>query len=89
MAAVSETTTTVAWTVEAGDAAAVHNAAHSLKSSSAQLGARHLSDIARTLEQMAREEGLESAPELHDQLEAALAEALAALDEIVETETSG
>jgi HPt (histidine-containing phosphotransfer) domain-containing protein len=44
--------------VERGDAAAIQSAAHSLKSSSANVGAGAVSESARLLEQLAREMSL-------------------------------
>jgi signal transduction histidine kinase/CheY-like chemotaxis protein len=69
--------------VAAGDAGTVGEAAHALKSSSAQLGARQVSELALVLEQAARNADLENAPELEDQLGHAIEEALAALDAVV------
>jgi HPt (histidine-containing phosphotransfer) domain-containing protein len=65
------------------DASAVDDAAHALKSSSAQLGARRVSELAIALLNAARSGDLRLGPELVDQLGAALDEALAALDEEV------
>jgi signal transduction histidine kinase/DNA-binding NarL/FixJ family response regulator len=69
--------------IAAGDAEALRNAAHALKSSSAQLGARHASELALNLERLAREGDLRDVPELVDHLGRSLDEALAALDAIV------
>jgi CheY-like chemotaxis protein len=69
--------------VAAGDAGSVGDAAHALKSSSAQLGAKQVSELALVLEQAARNADLENAPELEDQLGHAIEEALAALDAVV------
>ncbi len=52
-----------------GDAPGVQRAAHSLKSSSANLGALQLSDFCKTLESSGREAALEEAPQLFAQIE--------------------
>ena len=62
------------------DCVALDAAAHPLKSSSAQLGAMRVSELAATLVQDAREGTLARAPELADQLDAALSDAMEALD---------
>jgi len=69
--------------VAAGDAGSVGDAAHALKSSSAQLGANQVSELALVLERAARNADLENAPELEDQLGHAIEEALAALGAVV------
>jgi HPt (histidine-containing phosphotransfer) domain-containing protein len=69
--------------VAAGDAGSVGDAAHALKSSSAQLGANQVSELALVLEQAARNADMENAPELEDQLSHAIEEALAALGAVV------
>ncbi|MBW2393511.1 MAG: response regulator [Deltaproteobacteria bacterium] len=66
-----------------GDTGATADAAHALKGSSAQIGAGRVSDIARSLEEAGRNGSLELAPELADQLGAALEEALEELDRLV------
>ena len=55
--------------VAAGDGEALHQAAHSLKSSSANLGATQLAALCRELEQGGRERRLEDAAELFQALE--------------------
>jgi HPt (histidine-containing phosphotransfer) domain-containing protein len=60
-----------------GDAEAVRRAAHFLKSSAAQLGALRLSELARELEERAREAGLSS---LEDRVHALVAAADVARD---------
>ena len=55
--------------IAAGDAPGVQRAAHSLKSSSANLGALQLSDFCKTLETNGREAALEEAPQLFAQIE--------------------
>ncbi len=72
--------------VESGDAEAVRGAAHSLKSSSAQLGALRVSELARQVEEVARAGQLEDAPDLADQLGALLDEALDALAQLAQEE---
>jgi HPt (histidine-containing phosphotransfer) domain-containing protein len=72
-----------------GDAPVVNDAAHALKSSSAQLGALSVSELARSLEKIAGEAStawLETAPALVDQLDAAFADAVTALEELVSNE---
>ena len=69
--------------VSSGDREAVRRAAHTLKSSSTQLGARHVSELALALEQSARDRNLANAEDLADLLSHSLEEALAMLDAIV------
>ncbi len=69
--------------VSSGDREAARRAAHALKSSSAQLGARHVSELALALEQSARDRNLANAEDLADLLSHSLEEALAMLDAIV------
>ena len=52
----------------AGDASAVQKAAHTLKSSSANLGALQMADLCKTLEAGGREAALEKAPQLLTQI---------------------
>ncbi|MDQ1262569.1 MAG: histidine phosphotransfer protein HptB [Euryarchaeota archaeon] len=54
--------------VESGDAKGLHMAAHSLKSSSAYVGAMHLSALAKELEMMGRSNTLVGAGELAQRL---------------------
>jgi HPt (histidine-containing phosphotransfer) domain-containing protein len=54
--------------VENGDAKGLHMAAHSLKSSSAYVGAMRLSALAKELELMGRSNSLEGAKELAQRL---------------------
>jgi CheY-like chemotaxis protein len=56
--------------VASGDAAAVQKAAHSLKSSSANLGAMQLSALCKELETCGREGNLEDTSQLLDQIKA-------------------
>ncbi len=53
-----------------GDAAAVQTAAHSLKSSSANLGALQLSTLCKAMENCGREAALDEAPQLLKQIKA-------------------
>ena len=69
--------------LDGNDADTVRESAHALKSSSAQLGAGRVSELALQLEEASRSGVSDSAPELADQLGAALEEALAALDRLV------
>lgn len=61
--------------IEAGDPAAVGAAAHTLKSSSAQVGALKVSEVAKKLEELGRSGTLDGVPDLMvrlaDELEAA------------------
>ncbi len=52
-----------------GDAAAIRNAAHSLKSSSAHVGASFLSVLCRELEEMGRDNRLDNAEHILDKIE--------------------
>ena len=54
--------------VEDGDAKKVFQAAHSLKSSSATLGGMQVSDIAKNIERLAKENEMTSLPDLSEQL---------------------
>ena len=65
--------------VAAGDGDEVARVAHSLKGSSANLGARGMADMSAELEAMARGEGLAGAPELMAQLVAEFARVQVAL----------
>ena len=55
--------------LETGDATDRADAAHTLKSSSASLGAERLAELCRDLEQVSRDRGLEQAPALFSRLE--------------------
>ncbi len=59
--------------IEQGDAAALRMAAHTLKSSSANLGARTLAAYCQELETMAEENALESAAQLLSEIESGYA----------------
>ena len=52
-----------------GDAARIASVAHSLKSSSGNLGATPLADLCLKLEQMGRSENLDEVPGTHEQFE--------------------
>ncbi len=69
--------------VEEDDEEALRSAAHGLKSSSAQLGARLVSELALELEQVARSGKLDGAAELAEQLSEALTDAMAKLRQMV------
>jgi CheY-like chemotaxis protein/HPt (histidine-containing phosphotransfer) domain-containing protein len=65
--------------VKRGDAEALRNAAHSLKSSSANVGARPLADLCRQLEAVGREKRVQEAPALLARLDPVYTKTLAAL----------
>ena len=65
----------------AGEALALADAAHTLKSSSASLGAERLATLCRSLEKAGREERLDRAPALFSRLEAEFAQIKTALAE--------
>ena len=69
--------------VETGDAVGVREAAHSLKSSSANVGAMRVSALSFDLEQAGRDGMLDNASALADRLYLAIKEANQALSEIV------
>ena len=66
--------------IAADDAKAVRDAAHSLKSSSASLGATQLAALSEQLEIMGREQHIDDAPRLFTEMEAEYAAVLIALD---------
>jgi HPt (histidine-containing phosphotransfer) domain-containing protein len=66
--------------VENGDAKGLHMAAHSLKSSSAYVGAMHLSALAKELELMGRSNSLQGAAELAERLKKEFMLVMAALE---------
>ena len=70
--------------IESGDAKALEEAAHSLKSSSANLGVMRVSELSRELEQFGREQTLEAAHKLLDDLESAYHMACSALSKEIE-----
>ncbi len=75
--------------VEKGDAKGLQIAAHSLKSSSAYVGAMHLSAMSKELEQMGRSGALEGAKEKTKRLKAEYERAMIALEnEIKKADTS-
>jgi CheY-like chemotaxis protein/HPt (histidine-containing phosphotransfer) domain-containing protein len=63
--------TTLRQAVESGDTAGVEHAAHSLKSSSANVGALQLAQLCKALEDLGRTHALEQAATLLDQLDPA------------------
>jgi HPt (histidine-containing phosphotransfer) domain-containing protein len=67
--------------VERGDAKGLLVAAHSLKSSSAYIGAMRLSALAKELELMGRSNSLEGAKEKAQKLKEEFDQAVAAIDE--------
>jgi HPt (histidine-containing phosphotransfer) domain-containing protein len=72
-----------------GDAAAVRLAAHSLRSSCAQLGAAHAAALGEAAERLARRGDLGSVPAILDRLEAALAAFARWIDGEVGASTAG
>lgn len=68
--------------VETGDCEEIRKCSHSLKSSSANVGATTVATVSRDLELAGREGSLATATELFSQLQKDLAEALAALGRI-------
>jgi HPt (histidine-containing phosphotransfer) domain-containing protein len=66
--------------VENGDAKGLHMAAHSLKSSSAYVGAMHLSALAKELELMGRSNSLQGAAECAQRLKKEFMLVMAALE---------
>ncbi|MBD1897069.1 response regulator [Coleofasciculus sp. FACHB-129] len=56
--------------VDAGDAVALRQATHTLKSTSATLGAMTLSNLCKQLEAIAKDDTLAGAPEIASQMEA-------------------
>ena len=75
---------TVRKSVEQGDGAALCEAAHSLKSSSANLGAVSMADVCRKLEDMGREGRIDSAKALIGRIESEYKSASAALADELE-----
>jgi HPt (histidine-containing phosphotransfer) domain-containing protein len=72
--------------VESGDAKGLHIAAHSLKSSSAYVGALRLSALARELELMGRSNSLEGAYELAQRLKTEFMQVMIALEAEIKRE---
>ena len=73
--------------ITADDAKAVQNAAHSLKSSSANVGATELAALSAQLEMMGREQNLDDAPRLLAETEAEYAAVQVALANELESST--
>ncbi len=72
--------------VSQGDAVALTEAAHSLKSSSANLGATRLAALCKDLEQRGREQRLENSPDLLASVESQYAEVQQALKQALKLE---
>ena len=70
--------------VDAGDAVAVNEAAHALKSSSANIGATLLPELCQHLEQLGAEEDIEQAPALMKQVEIEFRRVIEALQDLPE-----
>jgi len=75
--------------VENGDAKGLHMAAHSLKSSSAYVGAMHLSALAKELEMMGRSKELEGASELAQRLKTEFMQVMTVLEEEINEQGKG
>jgi len=69
--------------VTQGDAAATHQAVHSLRSSSANIGALHLASLCREMESAARTRALDGAGRMLPAIEAAYEEARAAATSLI------
>ena len=69
--------------LDSGDAETFRRAAHSLKSNSASFGATRLSELAREMEYLGRDEKLDEAGPKMPQLESAYEEAVAALEALI------
>ena len=72
--------------VENGDARGLHMAAHSLKSSSAYVGAMRLSALAKELELMGRSNSLDGAIELAQRLKTEFAQVMTVLEAEIKQE---
>jgi HPt (histidine-containing phosphotransfer) domain-containing protein len=68
--------------MEKGDITAVQDAVHPVKSSAANLGAERVRELARTIEQLARQKSAEHIPARIAELESAFASARAELEKI-------
>ncbi len=75
--------------VEKGDAKGLHLAAHSLKSSSAYVGAMRLSALAKELEMMGRSNSLEGTKELAQRLKTEFMLAKKVLEEEINEQGKG
>jgi len=69
--------------VTQGDAAATHQAVHSLRSSSANIGALHLASLCREMESAARTRALDGAGRMLPAIEAAYEGARAAATSLI------
>ena len=76
--------TEMAIAIEAGDAPALYQLAHTLKSTSANVGAMKVADVSKTLEGCGRSGELENARTLLEALEAENNQASAELQRIVD-----
>ena len=75
---------TIKQSVADGDAKTLEEAAHSLKSSSANIGASRVSELSKELEQFGRQQALEAAHKLLDDLENEYHNACSALSKEIE-----
>jgi HPt (histidine-containing phosphotransfer) domain-containing protein len=75
--------------LKSGDAKGLHMAAHSLKSSSAYVGAMRLSALAKELELMGRSNSLQGAAELAQRLKTEFTLVMAALEKEINEPSSG
>jgi len=75
--------------VENGDANGLHMAAHSLKSSSAYVGAMRLSALAKELEMMGRSNSLVGASELAQRLKTEFMQVMKVLEEEINEQGKG
>ncbi|MEI6103033.1 MAG: Hpt domain-containing protein [Methanothrix sp.] len=75
--------------VENGDAKGLHMAAHSLKSSSAYVGAMRLSAMAKELEMMGRSNSLGGATELSQRLKTEFLQVMTVLEAEINEQSKG
>ena len=75
--------------VENGDAKGLHMAAHSLKSSSAYVGAMRLSSMAKELEMMGRSNSLGGAIELSQRLKTEFLQVMTVLEAEINEQSKG
>jgi len=75
--------------VENGDAKGLHMAAHSLKSSSAYVGAMRLSALAKELEMMGRSNSLVGAKELAQRLKTEFLQVMTVLEAEINEQSKG
>ena len=74
--------------ITGNDAKQIRMAAHSLKSSSANLGARELAEQCQQIERLAKDENLATMPECLDRLENLFAEVVLALNAVQQHDTN-